>query len=63
MKYYIILEKSKTQKERVYLCSDTSFTTDKDFALGINNPNVAQLAMERINQTLTSPPYCSLVHE
>lgn len=58
-KHYIVLD----QEPKLYLCADTSWTTNSVFALGINNKEVADLACHKLNESINQPPYCKVVHE
>lgn len=60
-KHYIILD----QKERMYLSKEAMFVSEKRFALGIDNPKVATMALNRINELRKQQKItilCTLIH-
>jgi len=59
-KFYIAIKEEN--KPLQYLCENATWTNDISLALGINKTNVAEIALHKINATLTEPPYCILVY-
>jgi len=61
-KYYIVLE----EKPRMYLAESGTFIAVKELALGINNPDVAEIALDRINNLRKiekQKVLCTIVYE